>query len=180
MDNTTVWIIAGIALLGFVGLYIYFYRKDKRAITNAEKHIEKGIAREKETQGASSQMQLAAYERLVILADRIALPNLISRSNDPSFDKRTMQQLLTQTIKQEFEYNLSQQIYVSAAAWDAIRNLKEQNIMIVNQLAAILPDDMSGVEFNKKVIEFVMNQPQGSMHSLVQEALSYEAKKLLS
>jgi hypothetical protein len=91
-----------------------------------------------------------------------------------------MQQLLTQTIKQEFDYNLSQQIYVSAAAWDAVRNLKEQNIMIVNQLAAILPDDLNGAEFNKKIIEFVMNQPQGSMHSLVQEALSYEAKKILS
>jgi hypothetical protein len=52
--------------------------------------------------------------------------------------------------------------------------------MIVNQLAAILPDDLNGAEFNKKIIEFVMNQPQGSMHSLVQEALSYEAKKILS
>jgi hypothetical protein len=180
MDNTIVWIVAGIALLGFVGLYLYFYRKDKKSMADISQKVDAATSKEQQVAGASKQMQLAAYERLVILADRIALPNLISRSNDPSFDKRGMQQLLTQTIKQEFEYNLSQQIYVSAAAWDAIRNLKEQNIMIVNQLAAILPDDMSGVEFNKKIIEFVMNQPQGSMHSLVQEALSYEAKKLLS
>lgn len=177
MNNTIVSIIAGIALLGFVGLYLYFYRKDKRSMAGNAKPTQPEAPKEN---GPSKQMQLAAYERLVILADRIALPNLISRSNDPSFDKRSMQALLTQTIKQEFEYNLSQQIYVSSEAWDAIRNLKEQNIMIVNQLAAILPDDLSGAEFNKKIVEFIMNQPQGSMHGLVQEALSYEAKKLLS
>jgi hypothetical protein len=177
MDNTTVSIIAGVVLLGFVVLYLYFYRKDKKSLASIPKPVPAETPKEN---SPNKQMQLAAYERLVILADRIALPNVISRSNDPAFDKRTMQQLLTQTIKQEFEYNLSQQIYVSAAAWDAIRNLKEQNIMIVNQLGAILPDELSGVEFNKKIIEFVMNQPQGSMHGLVQEALSYEAKKLLS
>ncbi|HEY8398038.1 MAG TPA: hypothetical protein VIK80_08870 [Flavihumibacter sp.] len=174
MTNTIVWIVAGVALLAFVGLYLYFYRKDKRSLANPAAPA--ATAEQK----ASKQMQLAAYERLVILAERIALPNLIARTNEPSLDKRAMQALLVQTIKQEFEYNLSQQIYVSTEAWDAIRNLKEQNIMIVNQLASILPEDMSGTEFNKKIVEFIMNQPQGSMHGLVQEALSYEAKKLLS
>jgi hypothetical protein len=90
-----------------------------------------------------------------------------------------MQQLLTQTIRQEFDYNLSQQIYVSPAAWDAVRNLKEQNILIVNQIAAILPPTASSNDLNKHLIEFVMNQPQGSMHTMVQEALSYEAKKVM-
>jgi hypothetical protein len=125
-------------------------------------------------------MKLAAYERLVILAERISLPNVISRNNEPGLDKRSMQQLLTAVIRQEFDYNLSQQIYVSNEAWEAIRNLKEQNIHIINQLASILPNETSGQEFNKKIIEFIMSQPQGSMHTMVQEALSYEAKKLIS
>ena len=91
-----------------------------------------------------------------------------------------MQQLLTQAIRHEFDYNLSQQIYVSNEAWDAVRNLKEQNIHIINQIASILPAETSGVELNKKIVEFIMSQPQGSMHTMVQEALSYEARKLMA
>lgn len=156
------------------GLYIYFYNKDKKTVPEAP------AAPGSQELAHSKQLRLQAYERLVILAERIALPNLISRSNEPGLDKRSMQQLLTQTIRQEFDYNLSQQIYVSNEAWEAIRNLKEQNIHIINQIASILPEDISGAELNKKVIEFIMNQPQGSMHTMVQEALSYEARKLMA
>ena len=124
-------------------------------------------------------MQLAAYERLVILADRIAIPNLISRSNQPGLSKTDMQQLLTQTIKQEYEHNLSQQIYVSADAWEAVRNLKDQNIHLINQVASVMPAEANGLDLNKKILDFVLNQPQGAMHTLVQEAISGEAKKLM-
>ncbi|HOA37804.1 MAG TPA: hypothetical protein PKJ36_05360, partial [Flavihumibacter sp.] len=75
--------------------------------------------------------------------------------------------------------NLSQQIYVSNEAWEAIRTLKDQNIHIINQMAGILPAETSGAELNRRILELLMSQPQGSMHSLVQEALSHEARKLM-
>jgi hypothetical protein len=125
-------------------------------------------------------LQLQAYERLVVLADRIALPNLISRANQPGISAREMQGLLNESIKQEVEYNTSQQIYVSSIAWDAIRNLKDQNMLIINQVAASLPQDAKGIDLNKKLLDFVMSQQKGSMHAIVQEALNYEAKKLMN
>ncbi|HTL10432.1 MAG TPA: hypothetical protein VL307_19290, partial [Chitinophagaceae bacterium] len=124
-------------------------------------------------------LQLTAYERLVILADRIAIPNLISRTSEPGLSKTQMQQLLTQTIKQEFDHNLSQQIYVSADAWEAVRNLKDQNIHLINQVASVLPAEANGLDLSKKILDFVLNQPHGSMHTLVQETISGEAKKLM-
>jgi hypothetical protein len=173
MDTTTMVLIA-IGLLGLIaGAYYYSYRKDKKEQPN----IKLGGPEEPVLQ--TKQLKLQAYERLVILAERIALPNVISRNNEPGLDKRAMQQLLAQAIRHEFDYNLSQQIYVSTEAWEAIRNLKEQNIHLVNQIAGILPPETSGVELNKKIVEFIMSQPQGSMHTLVQEALSYEARKLM-
>lgn len=164
-------ILIGVGLVAVIaGLYLFFYMKDKKSVSEPTTQQEGNSSR---------QLKLAAYERLVILAERIAIPNLVSRSNEPGLGKRDMQQLLTQTIRQEFDYNLSQQIYVSNEAWEAIRNLKEQNIHVINQLASILPDEMSGLEFNKKLVEFILNQPQGSMHQMVQEALRYEARKLM-
>ena len=174
MDTTTMILVAA-GLLGLIGgLYYYYYNKDKKESLP----VATGGAENENIH--SKQLRLQAYERLVILAERISLPSVISRNNEPSLGKRDMQQLLTAAIKQEFDYNLSQQIYVSPEACEPIRNLKEQNIHNLNQVATILPEDISGIEMNKKIVEFIMNQPQGSMHTMVQEALSYEARKLMN
>ncbi|WP_282456175.1 DUF7935 family protein [Chitinophaga sedimenti] len=38
---------------------------------------------------------------------------------------------LIQTVKAEFDHNISQQIYVSPAAWEAVKTVKEQVISLV-------------------------------------------------
>lgn len=128
---------------------------------------------------SSAAMQLQAYERLIILVDRIALPHLISRVNQPHASAREMQLLLTQNIRSEFDYNITQQIYVSPDAWNAVKNLKEQNLLIINQLANVLPPNATGLDLNKLLLEFLMNDKKGTLHEVVSEALSYEAKKLM-
>ena len=82
-------------------------------------------------------------------------------------------------IKQEFEYNTTQQIYVSPTAWEAIRNLKDQNMLIINQVGATLPPEASGLDMNKRLMEFMMNSKKGTLHEIVMEALNYEAKKMI-
>ena len=175
METSTIVISIGV-LVALLIIYYYFYQKDKKAIPE---EVKLTTAAPAAAPGSTQPLQLAAYERLVILADRIAIPNLISRSSQPGMDKVQMQQLLTQTIRQEFDHNLSQQIYVSADAWEAVRNLKDQNIHLINQVASVLPPEATGLDLSKKILDFVLNQPQGAMHTLVQEVISGEAKKLM-
>jgi hypothetical protein len=125
------------------------------------------------------QLQLQAYERLILLTERIALPNLISRINQPGIGAKDMQMMLTHTIRQEFDHNVTQQLYVSNEAWDAVKNLKEQNIHIINQVASYLPPDVSGTELNKHLLEMIAQNPKTTLHSIVAEVLSFEAKKLM-
>lgn len=125
-------------------------------------------------------LQLQAYERLILLVERIALPNVISRTNQQGISLGDMQYLLVNTIKQEFEHNITQQIYVSSEAWEAVRNLKEQNIHIINQVASFLPPESTGTDLNKHILEMIVNNPKVSLHNVVSEVLSYEAKKLMS
>jgi hypothetical protein len=127
----------------------------------------------------ATPLKLQAYERLVLLAERIALPNLVSRLNHPGATAREMQAVLIDNIRQEYEYNSSQQVYVSPEAWDAIRNLRDQNMLIINQIAAILPPEARGSDLNKKVLEVVMAQNEKALHTIVLEALNFEAKKLM-
>jgi hypothetical protein len=128
----------------------------------------------------STALRLQAYERLVLLTERIALPNLISRLNQPGISAAEMKLILTENIKQEFEYNSTQQLYVTPISWDAVRNLKEQNIMVVNQVAAMLPLDASAADLNKRILEVLISQPNGALHEMVTQALNFEAKKLMT
>lgn len=167
MDNTTLSLIfSAVALLvSFLSFYLWINnRRPKKS---------------QETPFNTRPLQLQAYERLVVLSERITLPNLISRSNQPGLSAKEMQLLLLESIRQEFEYNSSQQIYVSPVAWQAVNNLKEQNMLIVNQVAQTLPAEARGIDLNKKIMEIMIAQDKNALHNIVLEALNYEARKLM-
>jgi hypothetical protein len=124
-------------------------------------------------------LQLQAYERLVILCERISLPNLISRVNRPDVTVRDMQFMLIETIKQEFEYNASQQIYVSQQAWEAVRNLRDQTQLIINTIAKTLPPDARAHDLNKGLLEAIMNEDNAALHTYTLTILNDEAKKIM-
>ncbi len=169
LDNTTITIIAVVIIVCFVGIYLFVYRSDVKAM----KKVEKQPALDK-------SLQLQAYERLTILAERLALKNLVSRIAPADMTAAMYQSLLVETIKQEYDYNLSQQLYVSPQAWQAVTSLKEQNIFIIHQLANTLPQDASGRELCKRIIELLDADPKTSLHAVVLEALRFDAKKIMS
>jgi len=165
------------AVIGGTLAYLFIkQRKEAKEIMR-----QKGLNPEKTipiTQ-ASTPLQLQAYERLILLAERISLPNLINRVNQPGLGVKEMQSILTQSIRQEFDYNITQQIYVSAEAWQAVQNLKDQNLLIINQVASFMPAEANGTDLNKSILEMLMQSPKASLHGVVAEVLSYEAKKLM-
>src|SRR5215213_6077924 len=124
-------------------------------------------------------LQLQAYERLTVLCERIAIPNLISRVNHPLATAKEMQALMIENIKQEFEYNSSQQIYVTKVAWDAVRNLRDQSILIINQVSNVLPADATANDLNKQLLQVMIDHQDAALHTIVLDALSFEAKKLM-
>lgn len=169
MDQSLInLLIALVALL--ISFYCFYLINDLR------KRSGTGAGNEQFT---TRPLQLQAYERLVMLTERISIPTLVSRANQPGFSGKEMQMLLLESIKQEYEYNASQQIYVSPVAWEAVRNLKEQNMLIINQVGSTLPPDATGFEMNKRLLDFAMTQKKGALHGIVLEALNYEAKKIM-
>ncbi|TDH28504.1 hypothetical protein EXU57_00005 [Segetibacter sp. 3557_3] len=170
MDNTTL-ILCCIIVLLLAGFLAYLFWQMRKSSGSANT-VEGG-------DGNMRGLRLQAYERLTLLVDRIALPNLISRVNQGGIGAKEMQLILTRTIKEEFDYNITQQIYVSADAWNAVKNLKEQNILVINQLAHALPQHATGLDLNKLLLEFLMTDKKGQLHEVVGEVLSYEAKHLM-
>jgi hypothetical protein len=175
MTLTTQELVISLSIAGVLGGGLaYLFWKQRKEAAKLEASLPKDG-----TKPVSAAHQLQAYERLILLADRISLPNLISRTNQPGLSVREMQSLLTQSIRQEFDYNITQQIYVSQEAWDALRNLKDQNLLIINQVASYLPQEATGIDLNKSILEMLVQNPKASLHNIVSEVLSFEAKKLM-
>ena len=174
MDSTLLIIAIAFAAL-VAGILVFLFLKQRREIKVAQAQAAAPTTGDANIR----QLQLQAYERLILLTDRIALPNLIQRVNQPGLEARDMQSLLTQAIRQEFEHNITQQMYVSAEAWDAVRNYKEQNLLIVNQVASFLPPEATGVDLNKHLLDLLVQNPKASLQNVVSEVLSFEAKKLM-
>ena len=169
MDTVTISLVLSIiAFVISLSTFVILSRKQKQ------------VATPETSDGFNSRpLQLQAYERLVMLTERIALPNLISRANQPGLNAKEMQVLLLESIKQEYEYNMTQQIYVSPVAWEAVKNLKEQTMLVINQVSAALPPEATGLDLNKILMDVMMKQQKGQLHAIVLEALNYEARKLM-
>jgi hypothetical protein len=128
----------------------------------------------------TARLQLQAYERLTMFAERAGLKNLVSRSVGNSYEEtaNAMHQRLIEEIKQEYDYNSSQQIYVSKEIWNAVTKLKDQNIYIINQLAATLPQQSSALDLSKTIVEYSMTE-KAELNKIVLDALQFEAKKIM-
>jgi hypothetical protein len=158
-------IIIAVLLVGVTGCLFYIQRMQLKPEMPAVK--------------PNPQLQLSAYERLTLFAERSKLNNLITRLFQPHYSAREMQQTIVASIKEEFDYNISQQLYVSPELWDAITKLKEQNIYITNQIASSLPPNATALDLNKHLIDFALQNPKSTMNQVVLEALHFEAQKLI-
>ncbi|MEO6228496.1 MAG: hypothetical protein ABJB11_23300 [Ferruginibacter sp.] len=126
----------------------------------------------------NSMLPLQAYERLTLLTDRLSLKNLVARLHAAAFTVADLQVVMLDTIHQEFEHNITQQVYVNPEVWKAISNMKDQNIYIVNQLAMNLPQDAPAIELSKQILEY-SSKENAELNSIVLDAIQYEVKKLV-
>ena len=103
-------------------------------------------------------IRLQAYERICLFLERISPNNLVVRLNDASLSASQFQQVLITEIRQEFNHNLSQQVYLSDEAWGMVKNAMEDIVSVVNIAAQQLQSDDKGVELAKKIFELMMEK----------------------
>ncbi|MGB1349506.1 MAG: hypothetical protein ACPH2N_04505 [Flavobacteriaceae bacterium] len=82
-------------------------------------------------QKESLPIRLQAYERLTLFLERISPQNLLKRVSPISQEVEDYKSLLIQTVEQEYEHNLSQQIYVSDPCWRIVSAAKNSTIQTI-------------------------------------------------
>lgn len=100
-------------------------------------------------------LRLQAYERLTLFLERIAPGTLVMRVHKSSMSSRTLHTELVATIREEYDHNITQQLYVSEKTWQQVRTAKEETIRLVNIAFEQVGDNQSGTALIQQIFETV-------------------------
>ena len=134
---TTLAVLATLALAGWI-----FYLLVKRYFDNQQKErlLQMKIDERRETLKVVTPIRLQAYERMALFLERISPDSLVLRCYQPGMDLKLLQGVMTKNIRDEWEHNLSQQVYLDPAVWARIREAKDEMVNLVNSSAVTLTD----------------------------------------
>src|SRR5260221_13515525 len=102
--------------------------------------------------------RLQAYERIILFLERISPQNLLIRLNNPAYSARDFQKVLLDEIRNEYNHNVSQQVYMTEEVWNQVKNGKEDLIMLINEAAGQMSNEATGIDLAKKIFEQVMDR----------------------
>ena len=105
------------------------------------------------SQRQSLPIRMQAYERLALFLERISPNSLLLRVKAGKLTNQEYLLLLQQNIRNEFEHNLSQQIYVSDRMWEMVVASKSTMTSIVNTVSADLSPEASGADLSKAILK---------------------------
>ena len=103
-------------------------------------------------------LRLQAYERLVLLLERITPEALLMRTGAKTCE--TLHRELLHTICTEFEHNLTQQLYVSTEAWNSVKNAKNYTITLINNAAREIEGNTPASQLSRKILDMAMELEQ--------------------
>ncbi len=130
-----------------------------------------------ENQKLITPIRLQAYERLVLFLERISPESLLLRVNRPGLTVQQLHQELLTTIRNEYEHNLSQQLYISPAAWEVIRNARGQILRLINTTYEEFKPDAPAIDFSKRLFEKLVDIEKLPTQTAI-EVLKAEVSKL--
>jgi hypothetical protein len=131
----------------FATVYLFLKKQSEREI----RHLQ--IELKKERQQFFLPNRVEAYQRAVLLMERISPSSLVMRIHNPALPAKMMQAELLKSIREEYDHNVAQQIFISPQAWEMVRNSKEETIKIINIAGNTMGPMSMGLELSQKIFE---------------------------
>mgnify|MGYP001100896278 CR=1 FL=1 len=104
----------------------------------------------------SLPMRFQAFERLTVFLERITPNHLVLRVKPGNMPLGAYRKILVDTIRQEYDYNVSQQVYISDKSWNSIVSAKSQVVSMINKVAAEMDENATAADLSRKLIELEM------------------------
>ena len=139
MNNWIIIALMGAGLLLMVAAMILLFRlirmKDSELRNNGKMELKRQSLK------IIMPLKVQAYERFLLYLERVQLPQLVKRVYVPGMEKGTFHLQLLQNVREEFEHNLAQQLYVAGTTWSAVMNAKEELVNQINETFEQLKDE---------------------------------------
>jgi len=123
-------------------------------------------------------LRLQAYERLIMLMERIAPSELVMRYAGQGGSAGDLQLTLLGAVRAEMEHNYTQQLYVSNEAWNYVITARNEVGAIINRAAAAIQPEEPSIALAKKVIELAAAEASSSTSTAI-KVLKAEAQIIL-
>ena len=128
---------------------------------------------------ATLPLRLQAYERLLLLCERITIPNLVGRLRTEGASASDLRMAMLMAIKQEFEHNVTQQIYVSEKLWKILLMARDNTANTLDIVAQKLEDNATAEAFIGEMSAFLSEQGDTNSVGMAQSAIRQEAANLV-
>jgi hypothetical protein len=102
--------------------------------------------------------RLQAYERMCLFLERISPPNLLLRLNNPGYSARDFHKLLLDEIRNEYNHNVAQQIYISEDVWSMIKNAKEDLTILINEASSTMSPEATSLDLARRIFELALEK----------------------
>lgn len=122
--------------------------------------------------------RLQAYERLILFLERIEPNQMIPRVHRPAMTAAVFKRELQRTIREEFEHNLTQQIYVSSDAWKKLIESRNGVNQLIELAGNKVGDNATGIQLSSVLFE-ILSKAGVSPTAAAIETLKAEARQLL-
>jgi len=133
---------------------IYFLRKQTENQVREAK-IELANTLKTQRQEFFLPSRAEAYQRSVLFLERIHPNSLVMRLQNPGLPAMAFQVKLLETIREEYEHNIAQQLFVSQQAWDMVKKSKEETIKIINLAGKQMDATSMSMDLSAKIFEIV-------------------------
>jgi hypothetical protein len=99
--------------------------------------------------------RVEAYQRAVLLMERIHPNSLVMRLHNPGLPAKALQAEFLKAIREEYDHNVAQQLFVSPQGWKMIKNSKEETVKIINIAGNQMLANSTGLDLSAKIFEIV-------------------------
>ncbi len=123
-------------------------------------------------------LRLQAYERIILFLERIKPESMVMRIAQSNMTVFELQRALLNNIREEFEHNLSQQIYLSSDAWSVVVAARQSINQLVSSTADEHKPDDPYMDYATDILEEFASINDDPL-SLAIKAIQNEAKEIM-
>jgi len=98
-------------------------------------------------------VRMQAFERITLFLERISPDNLLVRINKTGMSAAVLHNGILEEVRNEFNHNVAQQVYLSADMWSMVVTAKEDLITKVNATFGQMDTEASSLDYARKLLE---------------------------